>query len=97
VIAWHDATSDRNRIGTINLAGRDLAVLESDDGAARPAEQRLAFRTKAETDLSVTALAVGSSRTLAVADAAAGTLEIRSLDTLEPTGGGPVDLPDGGV
>lgn len=97
VIAWHDAASDRNRIGTINLAGRDLAVLESDDGAARPAEQRLAFRTKTETDLSVTSLAVGSSRTLAVADAAAGTLEIRSLDTLEPTGGGPVDLPDGGV
>ncbi|MFJ3403947.1 hypothetical protein [Promicromonospora sp. NPDC090134] len=97
LIAWRDAETGRNRIGSINLAGRDLAVLESDDGPQRPHEQRLAFRTKAETDLAVTALAVGSSRTLAVADAAAGTLEIRSLDSLELTGAAPVELPEGGV
>ncbi|MGW2095525.1 hypothetical protein [Promicromonospora sukumoe] len=97
LIAWRDAESGRNRIGSINLAGRDLAVLESDDGAQRAPEQRLAFRSKAETDLEVTSLAVGSSRTVAVADTAAGTLEIRSLDSLEPTGTGPVDLPEGAV
>ena len=97
LIAWHDAETGRNRIGSINLAGRDLAVLESDDGPQRPAEQRLAFRSKADTSLAVTSLAIGSSRTLAVADAATGKLEIRSLDSLELSGTGPVDLPEGGV
>jgi hypothetical protein len=97
LVAWHDDTTGKNRIGSINLAGRDLAVLESDDGAERPPEQRLAFRTKVDTDLSVTSLAVGSSRTLAVADAAAGTLEVRSLDTLDPAEPGLVDLPDDAV
>lgn len=97
LIAWHDATTGRDRIGSINLAGRDLAVLESDDGTRRPHEQRLAFRTKVDTNLSVTSLAVGSSRTVAVADAAAGTLEVRGLDTLEPAGTGPVELPGGAV
>ncbi|MGI5190602.1 hypothetical protein ACQEVI_20865 [Promicromonospora sp. CA-289599] len=97
LIAWHDATSGRNRIGSINLAGRDLAVLESDAGSRRPHEQRLAFRSKVETELAVTSLAVGSSRTLAVADAAADTLEVRSLDTLELTHAGTVKLPDGAV
>ena len=97
LIAWHDATSGRNRIGSINLAGRDLAVLESDAGSQRPHEQHLAFRSKAETEIAVTSLAVGSSRTLAVADAAAGTLEVRSLDTLELTEAGTVELPDGAV
>jgi hypothetical protein len=96
-IAWHDAETGRNRIGSIGLAGRDLAALESDDGAQRPDEQRLAFRSKADTSLAVTSLAVGSSRTLAVADAAAGTLEIRSLDSLELTEAGPVDLPEDAV
>lgn len=97
LVAWHDAETGRNRIGSINLEGRDLAVLESDDGSQRPAEQRLAFRSKVDTSLAVTSLAVGSSRTLAVADAATGVLEIRSLDTLELTEAGPVDLPEGGV
>jgi hypothetical protein len=97
LIAWHDDTAGKNRIGSINLAGRDLAVLESDNGARRPHEQRLAFRSKVDTDLSVTSLAVGSSRTLAVADAVAGTLEVRSLDSLELTEAGPVALPDGAV
>lgn len=96
-VAWHDAETGRNRIGGIGLAGRDLAVLESDDGARRSPERRLAFRSTAETDLAVTSLAIGSSRTLAVADAAAGTLEIRSLDTLELSGAGPVDLPEDAV
>ncbi|MFD2796192.1 hypothetical protein ACFS27_21705 [Promicromonospora vindobonensis] len=97
LIAWHDATTGANRIGSIKLAGRDLTVLESDAGSQRPHEQRLAFHAKADTDLAVTSLAVGSSRTLAVADAAAGTLEVRSLDTLEPTDERTVDLPDGAV
>lgn len=97
LIAWHDATTGRNRIGSIKLAGRDLAVLESDDGSQRPHEQRLAFHAKADTDLAVTSLAVGTSRTLAVADAAAGALEVRSLDTLEPTDERTVDLPDDAV
>lgn len=99
LIAWRDATTGNHRIGSINLAGRDLDVLESDAGPSRPHEQRLAFRTKVGTDLHVTALAVGSSRTLTVADAAAGTLEVRGLDTLEPTGGSDqaVTLPHGAV
>ncbi|MFI6427039.1 hypothetical protein [Promicromonospora sp. NPDC050880] len=93
LIAWHDAATDRDRIGSINLTGRDLAVLESDDGSLRPHEQHLAFRSKVGTNLSVTSLAVGSSRTVAVADAAAGMLEVRGLDTLEPAADAPVDLP----
>lgn len=97
LIAWRDDTTGRNRIGSINLAGRDLAVLESHAGSRRPHEQRLAFRTKVDTGLDVTALAVGSSRTVAVADAAAGTLEVRSLDSLELTGAEAVALPDGAV
>lgn len=96
-IAWNDAVTDQNRIGSINLAGRDLAVLESDAGSQRPHEQRLAFANKVSTDLAVTSLAVGSSRTLAVADAAADTLEVRSLDTLQPTGPGTVHLPEDAV
>jgi hypothetical protein len=97
LVAWHDEVTGRNRIGSIGLAGRDLAVLESDEGSQRPPEQRLAFRSKVDTVLSVTSLAVGSSRTVAVADAATGTLEIRSLDTLELARPDPVDLPDGAV
>lgn len=97
LVAWHDEATGRNRIGSIGLAGRDLAVLESDDGSQRPPEQRLAFRSKVDTDLSVTSLAVGSSRTVAVADTAAGTLEVRSLDSLELARPDPVDLPDGAV
>lgn len=97
LVAWHDEVTGKNRIGSINLAGRDLAVLESDDGSDWPDEQRLAFRNKVDTDLSVTSLAVGSSRTVAVADAAAGTLEIRSLDSLELARPDPVGLPDGAV
>lgn len=99
LVAWHDATTGRHRIGGIDLAGRDLDVLESDAGSRRPPEQRLAFRTKVETDLDVTWLAVGSSRTVTVADAAAGALEVRGLDSLEPTGGTDreVTLPPGAV
>lgn len=97
LVAWHDDVTGRNRIGSIGLAGRDLALLESDDGAERPPEQRLAFGTTAATDLAVTSLAVGSSRTVAVADAAAGTLEIRSLDSLDLARPEPVELPDGAV
>jgi hypothetical protein len=89
-IAWHDAGTGKNRIGSIGLAGRDLADLESD-------ERRLEFGSTADTELAVTSLAVGSSRTLAVADAAAGTLEIRSLDSLRLSRPGPVDLPEDGV
>lgn len=97
LVAWHDEVTGRNRIGAVDLAGRDLAALESGDGAHRPHELRLAFRNKVETPLSVTSLAVGSSRTVAVADAATGTLEIRGLDTLDLAGREPVDLPAGAV
>lgn len=95
IVAWHDADTGRNRIGSITLAGRDLAVLQSDGDPHRPDEQHLAFYGLADTDLSVTSLAVGSSRTLAVADTAAGVLEVRSLDSLALNGSEPVDLPDG--
>jgi hypothetical protein len=97
LVAWHDADTGRSRIGSITLAGRDLSVLESDGDPHRPDEQDLAFYGLADTQLAVTALAVGSSRTLAVADSAAGALEVRSLDSLELSGAGSVDLPAGAV
>ncbi|WP_129783529.1 TIR domain-containing protein [Promicromonospora panici] len=97
LVAWYDGTTGKNRIGSIGLTGRDLALLASGDGSALPSEQRLAFRSTVDTELSVTSLAVGSSRTVAVADAAAGTLEIRSLDSLGLARPDPVDLPDGAV
>jgi hypothetical protein len=97
LVAWHDADTGRNRIGSITLEGRDLSVLETEGDPHRPDEQDLAFYGLADTELAVTALAVGSSRTLAVADAAAGALEVRSLDSLAPDEAGSVDLPDGAV
>lgn len=97
IVAWHDADTGRNRIGSITLEGRDLSVLESEGDPHRPDEQDLAFYGLAETRLAVTSLAVGSSRTLAVADAAAGALEVRSLDSLALSDAGAVDLPAGAV
>ncbi|MEU4364080.1 hypothetical protein [Promicromonospora sp. NPDC023987] len=97
IVAWHDADTGRNRIGSITLAGRDLSVLQADGDPHRPDEQDLAFYGLTDTPLTVTSLAVGSSRTLAVADAAAGTLEVRSLDSLALSAAGSVELPDGAV
>ena len=97
IVAWHDADTGRNRIGSITLADRDLAVLESEGDPHRPDEQHLAFYGLANTRLAVTSLAVGSSRTLAAADTAAGALEVRSLDSLALSEAGSVDLPAGAV
>lgn len=96
VVAWHDADSGRDKIGSLDLRDLDLDDLKPEDGAPAGADH-LAFYALADTELAVTSLAVGSSRTLTVADSAAGVLELRNLDNLTLSDPVSVDLPKDSV